>query len=443
MAHIERQVLDLQVAHGAFGNRLHINQLAAPLHHDIADGDGAECGRKFRPAAHRKTRSQLARPGRVAEHIPDDGPLRGAHTDTLVGEVLATSGTRTAGLEADADLGAVKDAVVRIEVANPAGRFAAAGDTSMATQGEAVAHDDVLGGATNRLAILVAAALHGEVIISATHCRVLDQDIFTAGDIDTVATRNTDRLDLHATDNHLLAIDRCDVPEEALLELHPLQEDLLAVNRAEEGGKKDLSAIASVVDALLNGGIDIDFLDRKRNLSFFNRTAFRTNQTTLAREGDVLLVAGVDAGSERGNLDPLVGRKDGRQVVLDFSAEVEFTPLFEVEFHVALERDASRVPMARRDDDATTAPFCGLVNGLLNGACRHIAIGGAGDPYGVVGEGGAHHLGHIEGGLDGGNLRRTNRGSHLVTGRDVYLRGGDSCYKEQRKEGKDSFHVVE
>ncbi len=390
------------------------------------------CGQTGREAAH-----EIGR----AEHLPRQGARLGLEADALEKEVFAPAAARSARLEADTDARTVADAVVGVEVADPPRRLASDRQAAHAAQGEAAAHDDVFRGAVHAVAELVAAPLDGDVVVAAVGRHILDKHVAAAGDVHAVAAGRAERTDADAADHHVFAVDGGDVPESGLLERDALQIDVAAADRSEEGRELDPAAVAAVEQPFGDGRVGINVavvLGAPRA----NRAAERgTDQPAPPRQGDVVLPLGVDAGTERIELDPRIGREDRGQKIFDLAAEAHLGALLDVQFDPAFEDEAARRPDAAAEHHATAALAGQAVDRLLNLPRTQRAVRAGLQPHVDVAEKRLAELRHIKRCLDRRNRSRTGIGTRLGTRRHRFghLRGGRKG-RQRKKKSQNTVH---
>ena len=321
----------------------------------------------------REALSQVATPLDAAQHVAEHGIVEYICTDTLDKEVLHATATRTQRLDTEGLVGAVEHAVVTVDVLHIACHLRAADYTTGTTQCQTIAHNDTVGRTIHPYTIDTTARLHRETIILTVEGAVFYQGILGRLDIHAISTTVTKTVDRHTTNDDTVAVLGHNIPIEALFQGNTFHQYVFTVNRSNGLGKEDfLVVLHTIVDTLFQGLLTI--LGDKLNVKCLFLIILEdfaigrsTDELATSRQGNVVGLAGIDAGTQRIDLNAFITGKDNGQVVADESAEVQLGTVAEVQIDIRLQLNAPRFPLPGRKYHRTATGSRQLVDGRLDG----------------------------------------------------------------------------
>src|ERR1044071_3014382 len=318
---LEGAVLQAQVVDGRVLEALHVERGAAlaalqVLHRDVAD-DGRELA----------LRALLVVEVDGQHGVRDlpDGDV--AEVDVL--KETAADGV-VLGAQRVVEVGAVERTVFGEEEPDAAGDFAADGDAAVAVLHAAAADDDVLRGDVQTPAVGVAAGLDGDAVVARVEGAVFDEHVLARLGVAAVVVLAV-ALDVDPADGDVGAEDGVEFPHRRVDDGDALDEHVLAAVGLDEL-RAEVAAFAE--DALADGRAALGQLfERLAGLQLVRHALLPAVsrltlpeppvlfvavavERALARDGDVLLLEGVDEGRVVHQLHPLPAREDEREVRL-------------------------------------------------------------------------------------------------------------------------------
>ena len=306
-----------------------------------------------------------------------------AHLDVAGVDVL--NDAASAGVRLDAyhalQLGRVHHVVVGKDVAAATADLRADDHAAVAVVHDAVADDDVLRGFAPEASVVIAAALDGDAVVARVEEAVLNEHAVAALRVAAVAVGAVVG-NLDATHRDVLAEQGVNDPEGRTQERHVLNENVVTLVQVDE---LRAQAVVLVETALVHVDTVLSSLQQTgtRTAALVNHAGLVAKGVlaahgpprlvraaavdgALARDGYVLLLVSIDAGTQVPAVDALpAGRHDGVEVGLE--DKLQHGILLHNEVNVRKKGDSPRVKRSCRHDDATTALLGAGSNGLVNG----------------------------------------------------------------------------
>ncbi len=183
----------------------------------------------------------------------------------------------------------------------------------------------------------------------------------------------TEAIDNHTTDDDTITILSHDIPIEPLLQRDTFHQDVLTLDGGNRLRQEHLAIVLhTIIDTIsqrlftiASGLLNIKCL---LLIILINLTIGRgTDKFSMTRQGYVLSPMSIDTGTKRVYLDTLVTSEYYRQVVLDEAAEVQLGTIVKLQIDIALQLNATRLPLTSGNNDSATTQF-------RLAACLYLAV---------------------------------------------------------------------
>ena len=321
---------------------------------DVADVDAADarCGGVDGPGGAVGDAGFI--PGAAAvEEVGDDGTADAVHDDVRGGDVFDDPAAATAGFEADAAIGAGEDAVGDDDVADAAGGFGAEGDGGVAAVHGAVGDGDVFAGFGMGAEVFFLAGLEGDAVVADVDVAFRDVDVGAGVDVDAIGVGGVGRVDDgEACEGDVVAGDGNDGPGAGVVDFDIFDEDVAAVDEADESGGEVVELLAEV-EVPPEGAVAVDF--------------------AAAGDGDVFEVFSGDEAGETGGSGGAFPAGGPEGIAGEVGDAEEGGAGVEVEGDVGAHPEGADAVGAGGEEDGSAAGGSGGVDGGLD------ASGGVGD----------------------------------------------------------------
>ena len=435
---VDDHVLDADVADGHFGQPVEEHGSAHVAGGDVRDVDVTE-GRRLLGDGRYGSLHAVGQflfalfAGSLAtiEEVEQQGFVGDVnHVDAVDVDVFHHAAASAGTLEAETYVGAQEGTVGHVDVLDAARHLTAHHKAAVAVEHDVVLHDDILAGLSASASVFVLARLDADGIVARIEGVVHNQGVGARLQVERVAVLRVPGVEhLDVVDGDVFAGQGMQTPAGRILERNSLEQNFLALDDVQQYGAEprayfvpffigldahgivELLAGLGTLERAFGGIPDVvlhyaarskeGFPLRGRHLAFLHGTpaVARAVEHSVAGDGDVLSIAGRDGRLATAGVKPFErGLDDG--VGIEVVGEEHQRVLLRIEVDVAQQLDGAGEPQSFGDDHLASAllvdGFDGLVDGL---GIQSLAVGlGAegGDVDAIVGEGGLHHLWHVE-----------------------------------------------